>query len=266
MDAQGRLTLKRVGIVTAMSVIASVVISLIIFYAATGSFIGSGLGLVIAVIAPGIIAPIASWHSISLSLRLRQANQRLRILSELDSLTSTLNRRTFMETADKDLSLAARHGYPTSLLVLDFDHFKQINDCYGHAMGDQVLVETIDLIRDTIRETDVLARIGGEEFIILLPHTAWEGARLLAERILEVIRNNQVRQRAAMRNDADDGNQTLNVTVTLGGATCATSTTNLDEMMSRADKLLYEAKQAGRDRCVIEAISRSKPVELSRVS
>lgn len=266
MDAERRWILKRVTVATALSVAASVLITLGIYYVATGSFTTSNLGLMIATIAPALIAPIGSWKYISLSYRLRQANERLKVLSELDSLTSTLNRRTFMEVADKHLSLAARHSFPTSLMVLDFDHFKQVNDQHGHAMGDKVLVQTINVIRETIRETDVIARIGGEEFILLLPHTAREGALLLAERILQVVRNNQVSIKEISHRHDSVAQIALQVTVTIGGATCETSSTNLDEMMSHADRLLYAAKQAGRDRFIIEAMPRKKPIELSRVS
>lgn len=265
MDAANRWVLIRISFVTAMSVFASLMITLAIYYFAKGSLAGSQLTLIIAVIAPSTIAPIVSWQYVSLSYRLRQANERLRVLSELDSLTSTLNRRTFMEVADKHLSLAARHGYPTSLMVLDFDHFKQVNDQHGHAMGDKVLIETVNVIRDTIRETDVIARIGGEEFILLLPHTAREGALLLAERVLQVVRQNQV-SKDTMIHQEHALPVDLQVTITIGGATCETSSTNLDEMMSRADNLLYTAKQAGRDRFMIEAIPTNKPAELSQAS
>jgi diguanylate cyclase (GGDEF)-like protein len=266
MDAERCWILKRVVLVTALSICASLLITVGIYYLATGSIADMDrLGLLIASLAPAIIAPIGSWSYISLSHRLQLANNKLRVLSEVDSLTSTLNRRTFMDVAEKHLNLAARHGFPTSLMVLDFDHFKQVNDQHGHAMGDKVLVQTIDVIQQAIRETDVIARIGGEEFILLLPHTAREGAILLAQRILEVVRQNQI---GAL--EQSHGNQPLkdglSVTISIGGATCATSSTNLDEMMSRADKLLYDAKQAGRDCYMIEAIPAQDTPHLSEVS
>ncbi len=239
---------------TALSICASLLITMGIYYLATGSLSDAdGLGLLIATLAPAIIAPVGSWIYISISHRLQLANDKLRVLSEIDSLTSTLNRRKFMEVADKHLSLAARHGFPTSLMVLDFDRFKQVNDRYGHAMGDKVLIQTIDVVQSVIRETDVIARIGGEEFILLLPHTAREGALMLAQRIMEVVRNNQI-DAQERSHDSDLPKNGLSVTISIGGATCATSKTNLDEMMSRADKLLYAAKQAGRDRYMIESL------------
>ena len=265
MDAERRWILKRVVFVTALSIAASLLITSGVFYIATGSLANADrLGFIIATLAPALIAPVGSWIYISMSHRLQLANDKLRILSEVDSLTSTLNRRTFMEVADKHLTLAARHGFPTSLLVLDFDHFKQVNDRYGHAMGDQVLVQTIDVVRGAVRETDILARIGGEEFILLLPHTAREGALLLAERILTLVRENQIDP--TEHHHHSHSSEPLQVTISIGGATCATSSTNLDEMMSRADKLLYTAKQAGRDRFMIEAVPERDTVTLSQVS
>jgi diguanylate cyclase (GGDEF)-like protein len=256
MDADQTSIMKRVALATGVSVAASVIITVAAYYFATGTLEHSALGITIAVIAPGLIAPIGSYYHISLSHRLRHANERLKVLSELDSLTSTLNRRTFMSVAGKHLSLASRHGYPTSLILLDFDHFKQVNDQHGHAMGDEVLMRTIDEIREAVRDTDVIARIGGEEFVLLLPHTAHEGAAYLAERILEKVRNLEVAHNA----------QSVSVTVTMGGATCPTSTCSLDELMSSADKLLYAAKQAGRDRCMLQAIDPHGSLKLSRAS
>ena len=250
MDADQQWIWRRVALATAASVVASVLITLGIYLLATGSLAGSALGLAIAVIAPALIAPIGSYQYISLSHRLRQANERLRILSEMDSLTSTLNRRKFMEVASKHLSLARRHGHPVSVLLIDFDHFKQVNDKHGHAVGDQVLVRTVGNIREKIRDTDAFARIGGEEFILLLPHTAREGAEELAERILETVRETKIS--AAGRH--------IQVTVSLGGSTCEQGTTNLDELMSAADKLLYEAKQAGRDRALVNTVA---PIQLA---
>ncbi len=250
MDADQQWIWRRVALATAASVVASVLITLSIYLLATGSLAGSALGLTIAVIAPALIAPVGSYQYISLSYRLRRANERLRILSEMDSLTSTLNRRKFMEVAGKHLSLARRHGHPVSVLLIDFDHFKQVNDKHGHAVGDQVLVRTVGNIRETIRDTDALARIGGEEFILLLPHTAREGAEELAGRVLETVRKTRI----------SAAGQHIQVTVSLGGSTCEQGTTNLDELMSAADKLLYEAKQAGRDRALVSTVT---PIQLA---
>jgi len=148
--------------------------------------------------------------------------------------------------AEQQLALVRRHCFPTSVLIIDFDHFKSVNDDFGHLAGDRVLVEASALIRRTLRDSDTLARFGGEEFICLLPHTAREGALIVAQRIREAIRGETFEH---------DG-QRLRVTVSIGGVTCETSETGLERLTSKADTLLYQAKQGGRDRYMIEALPR----------
>ncbi len=142
------------------------------------------------------------------------------------------------------MALAERHCYPTSVMLIDIDDFKQVNDKFGHAAGDTALVQTIEVINALIRESDILARFGGEEFILLLPHTARQGAQSLGQRILEQV--------AASAVNLENGS--LEVTLSAGIVTCETSRTPLDVMMSRADELLYESKQNGRNRCTAETI------------
>ncbi len=239
-----REVVKRVILVTAAAVAASLCITFLCSFFLAGDWLPDTNGLFIATLAPLLIAPCASYLNISLSYRLRLANERLRSLSETDSLTGTLNRRRFMEVASRELSLARRHCVPTSIVLMDFDFFKEVNDRHGHAAGDQALVHAIDAIRSVIRESDVLARFGGEEFILLLPHTAREGALSLAGRILQKVRETPIQLPEA----------TLNITLSAGCVTCETSETPLDLMMSRADELLYKSKQLGRNRCTGETL------------
>ena len=239
-----REVIKRVTLVTAAAVAASLCITFLCSYLLAGEWLPGLNGLFIATLAPLLIAPCASYVNISLAYRLRLANERLRSLSETDSLTGTLNRRRFVEVAERELSLASRHGVPTSVVLMDFDYFKDINDQYGHAVGDQALVHAIDVIRSVIRESDVLARFGGEEFILLLPHTTRRGALNLAARILQQVRETPIELPEA----------TLRITLSAGSVTCEASETPLDLMMSRADELLYKSKQLGRDRCSAETL------------
>jgi diguanylate cyclase (GGDEF)-like protein len=223
----------------------SVAITALVTYLATGG-LDLGIGMFISVLAPAILVPIGSYSHISLATRLREANRKLRTLSETDPLTHTCNRRRFLEVAERQLALARRHCFPTSVLLIDFDRFKEINDQLGHLAGDRVLVEASEIIHDTLRDSDTLARFGGEEFIVMLPHTAREGALMAAERILTAIREHAFRH---------DGRE-MPVTVSIGGVTCETSETSLEHMTSKADSLMYEAKQAGRDRYMIEGLPR----------
>lgn len=211
-----------------------------------------GVGMFIAVLAPAVLVPVGSYFHISMAVRLREANDKLRELSETDPLTHTFNRRRFLEVAQQQLALARRHCFPTSVLLIDFDHFKAINDAFGHLAGDTVLVEASRVIRSMLRDTDSLARFGGEEFICLLPHTAREGALMVAERINRAIRE------TTFHHDGEE----IRVTVSIGGVTCETSETSLERMTSRADELMYQAKQAGRDRYMIEGLPRQATLSL----
>ncbi len=238
-----RVILKRVAGITLVSILASLGITAGVGYLMHGELVDN-YGLLIAVLAPAIIAPCASFMSASLSYRLQVANERLQALSETDPLTDTLNRRKFMAVAERELALAERHCYPTTVVLIDFDDFKQVNDKYGHAVGDVALVQTIDVIKSVIRESDVLARFGGEEFILLLPHTAREGAQSLVKRMLELVAQTPL--------ELEQGS--VKITLSAGSVTCETSRTPLDVLMSRADELLYESKQSGRNRCTAETM------------
>ncbi|MEQ8858375.1 MAG: GGDEF domain-containing protein [Pseudomonadales bacterium] len=247
-----RLTVpQQILLITMTCIAGSVVITLAVNYALTGSP-GFGTGMFIAVLAPAIMVPIGSYFHVSMTHRLREANEQLRRLSETDPLTQTYNRRRFIEVAETQLALARRHCFPTSVLLIDFDRFKDINDAYGHLAGDRVLVEASALIREMLRDSDSLARFGGEEFICLLPHTAREGAQMVAERIIASMREH------AFAHDGKD----IHVTVSIGGVTCETSDTSLERMTSKADSLMYEAKQAGRDRYIIENLPRQGSLPL----
>jgi diguanylate cyclase len=245
MDSRQRVVVRKTAVVTLLCIAVSLVISTVMTYVVTGH-LEFGLGGYISILIPAIIAPIGSYTHISLASRLREANELLRSLSETDPLTQTCNRRRFLEVAVQQLALAQRHCFPTSLLLIDFDHFKQINDRLGHVAGDRVLVDATRIMSATLRQSDTLARFGGEEFIVLLPHTAREGAQMVAERMMAAIRSHEFLH----------GGEAFRVTVSVGGVTCETSETTLDTMTSKADRQLYASKQAGRDRCMIETLPR----------
>ncbi|WP_199902603.1 ligand-binding sensor domain-containing diguanylate cyclase [Azospirillum sp. B4] len=168
---------------------------------------------------------------------LRAANDRLLHLATTDPLTGCDNRRHFMERAREMIALANRHGTPLTLAILDLDDFKQVNDTYGHPGGDAVLALTGRVIGAHVRSTDLVGRIGGEEFALLMPHTAAYGARLLAERLRQAICDGVV--------ETDGG--PIRVTASLGLAELRKGE-DLDALYVRADAALYLAKQSGRNR------------------
>jgi diguanylate cyclase (GGDEF)-like protein len=171
-----------------------------------------------------------------------QAEKQLRQLATTDPLTQLLNRRSFLELADYELVQRKRHQAPLAFVLADIDHFKAINDQYGHAVGDSVLKAVSQVLTQTVREQDSVARWGGEEFLILMPNATLEAAQMVAERLREKI--------SAI--DVVVGDQTLKVSMTFG-----VSSHRLDEAVdapvSRADTALYKGKARGRNQVVAEA-------------
>lgn len=173
---------------------------------------------------------------------MEQHKQELARLAWTDSLTGCLNRHRFMELADHEIDRARREGGDASLLLLDADHFKLINDRDGHAAGDAILKGLVERWQSVLRSHEFIGRIGGEEFCVLLPNTGLEGASSVAERLRRII---------AELPFAFEG-QLLKVTVSLGVAVL-TADDDLSSLLRRADMALYEAKDAGRDRFAIKA-------------
>ncbi|HEX4326192.1 MAG TPA: GGDEF domain-containing protein [Burkholderiales bacterium] len=168
-----------------------------------------------------------------------QLIEELRQMSSTDFLTGLLNRRAFAGLADSQIASARRHGAPLSLIIFDIDHFKKVNDLFGHDAGDTVLVEIARIARATFREEDFVARHGGEEFVALAPHCDLESAHQLAERLREAI------EAATML--MPDG-RPLNVTASFGVVALTRPSDNLDTLLQGADRALYAAKESGRNR------------------
>ncbi len=165
--------------------------------------------------------------------------EEMRALAVTDELTGLCNRRQFMERATIEIERARRTGKSVSAIAVDLDHFKAINDGYGHAAGDEVLKASSAVWKAMLRPVDVLGRCGGEEFGILLPETPLETAAAVAERLREAI----------ARNSIESGGRSIRVTASFGVA-CSTEGDGAspDGLLSRADAALYEAKAEGRDR------------------
>lgn len=165
----------------------------------------------------------------------------LQNLANRDTLTGLYNRRKFYELANQELSRSHRTKSPVSLMMIDIDHFKQINDTYGHAMGDMVLQSLADTMQHALREMDVIARLGGEEFAILLPETSLKQTTELAQRLRLKIANESV----AVAEGAE-----IKFTVSIGIDEWRESDPNLDALLNRCDTAMYQAKNSGRN-CVV---------------
>lgn len=187
----------------------------------------------------GTYALIVAGSFAFLLMHKERSDEETSRLATTDSLTGVFNRRTFIELADQELARSRRAGTPLSLMMLDLDHFKRVNDSFGHLTGDEVLVAFTRLIKDCVRRGDLVVRYGGEEFCVLLPGTTLAAATALAERI-----------RAACSAQSLTA-QAFKVTVSIGlTAYAGDSSTSLGDLLARADEALYLAKDQGRDRVI----------------
>jgi diguanylate cyclase (GGDEF)-like protein len=166
----------------------------------------------------------------------------LRRLASTDPLTSALNRRHFMELAERELRGAKRYGYPVTVALLDVDRFKSINDSFGHSVGDAVLKELTAFCQQQIREHDIFGRYGGEEFVMVLPHADLAAAGTVLERLRARV--------AGMRLPV--GPEGLGFTISIGASQVRPEDDGLRFAIDRADKALYGAKTAGRDRVILD--------------
>ncbi|MDP4546845.1 sensor domain-containing diguanylate cyclase [Marinobacter sp. MDS2] len=172
---------------------------------------------------------------------LERANEQLAKLSMTDRLTGLLNRGTWENLVDAEFERYGRYGQTTTLVMFDIDHFKSVNDTYGHLAGDDVIRHTAQVTRDSIRQSDSAGRYGGEEFGLILPETDAENARILCERIRETIAQSRVNTTAG----------DIQYTISMGIAQLGGEPENYMQWMQQADKALYRAKEGGRNKVVI---------------
>jgi diguanylate cyclase (GGDEF)-like protein/PAS domain S-box-containing protein len=177
----------------------------------------------------------------SLAIKNAQLFEEIQRLAEIDDLTGLYNRRHLFKLGNLEFSRARRYSTPLSAIMLDIDHFKKVNDTYGHATGDQVLKFLAQLCLGNLREIDILGRYGGEEFVILLPQTSIEAAKETAERLRECVAQ-------AVFPGAAEG---LNIKISLGVAELSEAIPDLASLIDRADTAMYAAKEGGRNRTEI---------------
>ena len=196
--------------------------------------------------AGGIIGGMEARLLLNMINNLRQAKEALRYEASHDPLTGLYNRRHIMEQLRQGISQALRYHHPFTLVLLDIDHFKQVNDNYGHAAGDRVLTHLSALLKTSVREADIPGRWGGEEFVVMLPHTDLNGATLASGQWLQQLRNSPVTTNA----DA----QSIAVTFSAGVATLnleeenSTLEKRIESLLHAADEQMYRAKDLGRNR------------------
>ncbi len=175
-------------------------------------------------------------------LEVQKANQKLEYLAGTDPLTGAGNRRQFIERIESEISRSQRTGAALSLLSLDLDHFKEINDLYGHQGGDEILCCFVKKCREAIRPYDFVARVGGEEFVVLLPGATLDAACAVGERLRMAIAGSTFKV----------GNQPINLTISIGVSEYGPDGHDVDALLQASDQRLYRAKHEGRN-CVIAA-------------
>ncbi len=174
---------------------------------------------------------------------LKQKEKKLQELASIDSLTHLYNRRHFSKVAQQALELAKRHSETLCVIMLDIDNFKKINDTYGHKIGDDVIIRLANILQETSRKSDIVARFGGEEFVLLLPKTHREGASIIAEKIRE--------KSEELLITLDDGSE-ISFTISLGVSEInIKEESDVEEGIKRADAALYASKRSGKNRVSI---------------
>ena len=185
-------------------------------------------------------AQLASAFAAQVAIALENARlfEEIQKMAMTDSLTNLFNRRKFFELADHEFERARRYQHPLSLIMMDIDLFKQVNDNYGHAAGDLVLKNIAEIYQKSTRAVDIFARYGGEEFVILMPETAAEEAKETAERLRLLIAHSPIQY----------GDKAINITISFGVVELDASCKSTEELLDRSDQALYYSKKMGRNR------------------
>ena len=241
-----RKLIRKLGVVMATAVftlfvmLLSAILTTILLKVYLGRVVLSGL--VFAMVVPGIIGAGLSPFLLRLIYQLDVTEERLRILSMTDDLTRAYNRRHFLELAEKELARAKRYHTIFSIIFIDIDCFKHINDAYGHLAGDKVLQAMCRHCISRSRKADTFARHGGEEFVYLLPETSHDDALSFAHRIKNEL----------SLNPFSTDNHDIFITVSMGVKTYDKTIEDLNALLHGADQALYEAKRRGKN-CVVSA-------------
>lgn len=232
--------LRALALTTLIATSTSVALTAIIMLIVPGSADFFWYGMLVAVLSPALSAPGLAHLAFTMVYQLNAAQSALTRAAKTDALTGVANRRFFLEEAEQTFSETKAHGGLFSLVMIDVDHFKSINDSHGHGVGDAVIRDVALACRDALRTTDTFARFGGEEFVALLRDTDTVGAARIAETLRQTV--------AAL---AFDNQAPASVTVSLGVASYLASGTSLHDILNEADRQLYAAKAAGRDRVMV---------------
>jgi diguanylate cyclase (GGDEF)-like protein len=235
-----------VTLITLLSILASTAFCYLIYFWIKPALLVEKITLLLPIVTPVIIAPpvAAFFHFLIKSLvgmraKLSIQAEAFEKLASVDALTNVANRRFWIQLAEQEIARTRRYNRPLSIIMLDLDHFKSINDSFGHHVGDIVLQRLCEVCSKFLREVDVIGRIGGEEFAILMPETEGGHALDATERLRQAIEE--------MEMHIEKG-KTLRFTASFGVTALVETDTDIDKILIRADRALYQAKHAGRNR------------------
>jgi diguanylate cyclase (GGDEF)-like protein len=232
------LTLEKVTTLVELCLIASCLFLLGINSATSHDLFS--LGYVGGIVAQFVPFLLVAYITTMFSSDIRYGINKAKLISETDELTELLNRRGFAIAGDRLIGQAARYDRPLSILMIDSDNLKPVNDSYGHNAGDRLLTLLVKCIQLQLRDTDIIARYGGDEFVVLLPETPDLGALEVAERIRISVSNTLLEI---------DG-RVVKMSVSIGVSTYPADGRKLDSLVANADEAMYRAKKAGRDQVV----------------
>jgi diguanylate cyclase (GGDEF)-like protein len=220
---------------TLIFVILSVTVLFVI--ALLSKSIAFGEGIIPTIAIPLIIGPIVSYIIFTQSYHLTQAITQIDNLSRTDPLTGLYNKRFFTELVAMEMAVASRYEISSSILLIDLDHFKMVNDTHGHLAGDEVIRIISSVIRRNVRRTDVVARFGGEEFVVFLPHTNLEGALTAANRVRRIIAESEITFKT----------EQIGITASIGVASTGIEINNIELLLQAAGLAVDAAKEKGSD-------------------
>lgn len=196
-----------------------------------------------------LFGAIFVWQTIALSLQTAADLRRIDLLEAeniTDPLTQVYNRRYLDRRLEEEVARARRYSLELSVLMFDIDHFKRVNDTYGHQSGDVTLSTLGGLVKADLRDLDVVARYGGEEFLVICTNTPIEGAAVVAERLRHLVESHQVEIA-----DGSGEQQTIQISISIGVAGLGASIDDKEKLVQAADQALYRAKEEGRNRVIV---------------